>query len=349
MTPCQPCVAPRILIVRLSSVGDVLHGLPVLCALRDRFPEAHLGWVVEDRAAGLLEGHGALDELIVVPRGWWKSPAALWRLRQRLRASRFEIAVDVQGLTKSALAARLSGARRRIGFDGEKGREFSRWLNNERVVSTAAHIIDSNLELLRPLGVERPNVRFDVPQRAVDAITAGAIIAQAGLVGGYAILNPGAGWVSKLWPTERYAAVARHLGRQCGLPSLIVWGGSREEELARQIVVGAVGHAALAPRTSLRELAELERRAQLFVGSDTGPLHLAVAVGTPCVGLYGPMPASRNGPYGPQHVALQKRHFEGTSRQRRGASREYMEAIDVESVCQACDAVLARRGWKAAA
>jgi len=344
-----------VLIVRLSSVGDVIHGLPALCALRDRFPEAFLGWVVEDRAANLLEGHGALDELIVVRRGWLKSPSAVWQLWQRLRRLRFDVSIDLQGLTKSAVAAWLSGARRRIGFGGDKGRELSRMLNNERVESSSAHIIDCNLDLLRPLGVAenqgrgRPAVRFDIPQRAADRIAAEAMVASLVPAGGYAIINPGAGWPSKLWPTDRYAAVARHLGRVHGLPTLAVWAGPQEQQWARQIVAGSSGHGLLAPPTSLRELAELARRARLFVGSDTGPLHLAVAVGTPCVGLYGPMPAVRNGPYGPQHIALQKAIFQGTSRQRRQAPRSLMEAIDAEAVCQACDAVLARQGWKAAA
>lgn len=355
MTPCLPHEAPRVLIVRLSSVGDVIHGLPVLCALRDRFPEAFLAWVVEDRAANLLEGHRALDELIVVPRGWLKSPPAVWRLWQRLRRLRLDVSIDLQGLTKSAVAAWLSGARRRIGFDGDKGRELSRLLNNERVTSTAAHIIDCNLDLLRPLGIgENPGrgrsaVHFDVPQRPADRIAAEATVAALVPAGGYAIVNPGAGWPSKLWPTDRYAAVTRHLGRVHGLPSLVVWGGSKEQDWARQIVAGSGGHAVLAPPTSLRELAELERMARLFVGSDTGPLHLAVAVGTPCVGLYGPMPATRNGPYGPQHIALQKAQFQGTSRQRRQAPASLMLAIDVEAVCQACDTLLARQGWQAAA
>jgi len=331
---------PRILIVRLSAIGDVIHGLPVLNALRDRFPEARLAWVVEDRAAALLRGHPALDELVELPRGWLKSPRAVWRLRRRLRAFGPDVTVDLQGLTKSAIAARLSGAARRIGFGDEKGRELSRWFYTERVQTQSEHVIDCNLELLRPLGIDAPAVRFDIPERDADATAAEAMIRRAGLEDGFAVINPGAGWPSKVWPADRYAAVVHHLGRHCRLPSLVVWAGNQERAWAEQIVAGSGGHGRLAPRTSLRELAALCRRARLFVGSDTGPLHLAVAVGTPCVGLYGPMPAERNGPYGPKHVALQQMRFEGSSRQRRRASGELMEAIDAESVCDACDWLL---------
>ncbi len=339
---------PRILIVRLSAIGDVLHGLPVLNALRDAMPRARLGWLVEKRASTLLEGHSSLDDLMTLPRGWLKSPRELWRLRRRLRAFGPDVAIDLQGLAKSAIAARLSGARRRIGFGCEKGRELSTWLNNDLVRSTARHIIDCNLELLRPLGIERPAVRFSIPERPADAAWAEELLRREGLEGGYAVLNPGAGWPSKLWPADRYAAVAVWLAQARGLPTLAVWAGAQERSWAEQITAGSQGHARLAPPTSLLQLAAITRQAKLFVGSDTGPLHLAVALGTPCVGLFGPMPAERNGPYGPQHVAVQKAQFHGTSRQRRNAPASLMEAISPEDVCEACSEVLRRTAGQAA-
>jgi len=335
--------SPRILIVRLSAIGDVIHGLPVLCALRERFPQALLAWVAEERAAALLRGHKALDELIIVPRGWLKSPRVVWELRRRLRALRFDMTIDLQGLTKSAVAAWLSGCSRRIGFGDEKGRELSRWLNNRRVRTRRPHVVDCNLELLKPLGIESPPVRFDVPENEADRAAAEAMIRQAGVEDGFGVINPGAGWPSKLWPTKRYAAVAGHLGRAWGLPTLVVWAGQQERAWAAEIAAGSDGHGRVAPPTSLTELAALVRRARLFVGSDTGPLHLAAAVGTPCVGLFGPMPAERNGPYGIGHIALQRVRFEGSSRRRRNAPREVMEAITIGQVCEACDRIL-RRG-----
>ncbi|NUQ61878.1 MAG: glycosyltransferase family 9 protein [Pirellulales bacterium] len=348
-TMCLPTpTSPRIAIVRLSAIGDVIHGLPVLCALRQRFPRAALAWVVEERAAALLRGHPSLDNLMTVPRGWLKSPKSVLHLRRQLRQFQADIAIDLQGLAKSALVARLTGARVRIGFGDEKGRELSWCLNNRLVRTTAPHIIDSNLELLRPLGIESPAVRFEIPETPADRESAERFLAEAKLTGDFAVINPGAGWPSKLWPAERYAAVGRHLGRAHGLPSLVVWAGRQERGWADEIVAGSEGHGRMAPSTSLTELAALLRRARLFVGSDTGPLHLAAAVATPCVGLYGPMPAERNGPYGPGQIAIQRMHFDGTSRQRRNASTDLMEAITVDHVCDACDRILQRRASGAA-
>ena len=309
--------SPRILIVRLSAIGDVIHGMPLACALRERFPQALITWVVEERAAELLRGHQALDELIVLPRGWLKSPPAIWRLRRRLRAAHFDVALEAQGLTKAAIAARLSGAKRRIGFGGCWGRELSPWLNTELVDASDLHAVRRNLALLEPLGILAPAVRFQVPQCAADARFAATMLEQLGLGDRFAIINVGAGWPSKLWPAARWAAVAAHLGRDWTLSSLVVWGNAEEHGRAEEVVEGSEGHARLAAKMTLGQLASLARRASIFLGSDTGPLHLAAAVGTPCVGLYGPWPAEKHGPYGPQHVVLQKMRLEGSTRQRR--------------------------------
>ncbi len=340
----MPIVDPnaRILIVRLSAIGDVLHGLPVLNALRDALPHSFLTWVVEGRTAELLRGHKALDELVVLPRRWLKSPRTVFDLRRRLRAMRFDVTLDLQGLSKSAIAARLSGARWRIGFGGQDGREISRWLNNDLVQPTRTHVVDRNLELLKPLGISNSVARFDLEDAPPEANAARAMLASLRLVDRFAVINPGAGWPSKLWPAGRYAAVAQQLGRSRDLRSLVVWAGDQERCWAEKIVACSGGAAVLAPATSLLQLAALVRRATMFIGSDTGPLHLAAAVGTPCVGLFGPMPAERNGPYGAQHVAVQKMCLSGTSRERRTAGPESMEAISIEHVMAACEQLLER-------
>ena len=333
----------RILIVRLSAIGDVLHGVPVLCALREALPQAFIAWVVEGRNGELLRGHRALDELIVAPRGWLKSPRTVWDVCGKLRKLHFDTAIDLQGLTKSAVAARLSGSQRRIGIGGRDGRELSRLLNNELVTPARTHVIDGNLELLRSLGIDRPEVRFDLPLAPADAATAQQMVHSLGLTGGFVMINPGAGWPSKLWPAARFGAVARALGQSRSLRSLVVWAGATEKQMAEEIAAASGGWAQLAPPTSLTELGALTRRAALFVSSDTGPLHLAVAVGTPSVGLFGPMPAERNGPYGPRHVWVQSMCLTGTSRERRTAGPESMEAITVEQVLTACGRILDRK------
>jgi heptosyltransferase-1 len=336
--------SPRILIVRLSAIGDVIHTMPVACALREQFPQAFVAWVVEERGAALLRGHEAIDELISLPRGWLKSPRCVWRLRRQLQDLHFDAALEAQGLTKAAIVARLSGAPRRIGFGHPWGRELTQWLNNELVDTPGLHVVERNMQLLRPLGIRSPKVRFLVPEHLADRQTAEQIIGRHGLENGYAIINPGAGWPSKLWPTDRFAAVARHLGKKWKLPTLVVWAGEEEMRLSLLIGAGSECHAQIAPGTTLPELAALARRAKLFIGSDTGPLHLAAAVDTPCVGLYGPWPADTHGPYGPQHIALQKAFFQGSTRKRRHASPELMQAITVEDVCSACDSIMRSDG-----
>ncbi len=167
--------SPRILLVRLSAIGDVVHGLPVLCALRDALPRAFMAWVVEGRTAELLRGHRALDELIALPRGWLKSPREVLALRRRLRALRFDTTIDLQGLTKSAVAAWLSGAVRRIGFDGRDGRELSRWLNNVLVPPRRRTSSIATWNCCA-LGIGPTAARFDFEDTAADLAAAQRIV-----------------------------------------------------------------------------------------------------------------------------------------------------------------------------
>jgi lipopolysaccharide heptosyltransferase I len=349
---------PRILIVRLSAIGDVIQALPVACALKERFPKAFIAWAVEGRTATLLAGHEAIDEIVPLKRGWLKSPHGVWELRKKLHGLKFDVALEAQGLTKAAILAWLSGAKRRIGFGTPWGRELSPWMNTETVDTPDMHVVERNLALLKPLGIETPKVEFNLSEKEEDRRSAESIIAALPSppapttswcppkgeerLAAFAIINPGAGWPSKLWPTERFAAVAKHLGEKWSLPTLVVWAGEDEKRMAEEIAAGSGGHAHVGPNTSLTQLASLARRAKLFLGSDTGPLHLAAAVGTPCVGLYGPWPAKIHGPYGEKHIALQKAFFDGPTHKKRSAPKEIMEAIQVEDVCRACDEILKR-------
>lgn len=332
---------PRILITRLSAVGDCVLTLPVLSALREFFADARLSWLVEPLPAQLLAGHRALDELIVARRGWLKSPAGIAETRRLLRRQRWDIVVDVQSLTKSGLAGWLTGARTRIGFASPQGRELAPWLATRRVPKTRSHVVDAYLELLRPLGIESPRVRFDLPRYPQAAASMASLLKQPLLADGFAVINPGAGWDSKVWPAERHARVAQHLGRQYRLPSLVVWAGAKERAWAEQIVAGSRGHAHMAPATTLCELVELLRAARLFVGSDTGPMHMAAAVGTPCVALFGPTSPEVCGPYGPHHVTVRTAQPTlGGMRARGGSDNSAMRSITVEDVFRACRQVL---------
>ena len=335
--------SPRILIVRLSALGDVIHGLPVACALRAAMPEARIGWVVEGRNADLIEGHPAINHLIRTPRGWWKSPAAILDLRRRLRALKFDFAVDLQCLTKSAAVAWLSGAKRRIGKAGVHGRELSKRFHNELIPVEGEHVIDHYLEMLRPLGIDSPRVRFDLPERDEDGAMAEQLMRSFRMVPRrFAVLNPGAGWNSKIWPPERYGDVARRLMVDFGMQSLAVWGVPSEKPLAEEIVAASKGAAKLAPPTTVAELAAVCRRAALFLGSDTGPMHLAVAVGTPTISMHGPSRAEWCGAYGKHNIRLQASYQDGSSQERRQADDAAMRAINVDMAYAACRELLDR-------
>jgi ADP-heptose:LPS heptosyltransferase len=255
---------------------------------------------------------------------------------------KFDFTVDPQSLSKSAILAWLSGAKQRIGFQTPRGRELSLWLNNHFIKQSASHLVDCQLELLQPLGIDSPQVQFRLPINPQAEEKANDFLQTAHLSGGYVVMNPGAGWDSRLWPADRFGRVARSVGQRHQVPTLVVWSGDRERAWAEQILTHSGGHAVLAPATSLPELAVFLQQARLFLGSDTGPLHLAHAVGTTCIGLHGTTRYQASGAYGDQHISIQDRYQAGTSRARRRASNDAMRAIEVERVVQACDEVLAR-------
>jgi heptosyltransferase I len=313
--------AERIALVKLSSLGDVVHALPVAATLRSARPAAHLAWIVEQREAALLREHPGLDEVIVVDtRGWRRArrPAAvraalgeILALRHRLRDLRLDTVIDLQGLIKSGVIAASTGAPLRVGFARGWGREPLGALFTNRHVTpppAARHVVEQYLALLEPLGIRERRLEFRLPSvtateaRIDDWLAAAGLKPQRRLV----VINPGAGRADKKWPVAGFADLAARLVQDAGAHVVVAWGPG-EEAAARAIVdgAGAAGaRALLAPPTGLHELIALLRRASVMVAGDTGPLHVAAALGTPCVGLYGPTAAARNGPYGAGHAAL---------------------------------------------
>lgn len=332
--------APRILISRMSAIGDTILTMPVACALRARFPGAHLAWVVEKKAAPMIREHQVLDEVIELERGWFTSISGVRGAREVLRAGRFDVSIDCQGLTKSALAGWLAGASKRIGYAGSHGGELSRLLNNTLVTTVFTHITDRSLELLIPLGIHSPRVEWKLPIPDSARRWAGrwrrSIPARS-----LAVINPGATWPSKLWETDRFAATSRYLRDRYNYRSVVVWGTPSERMMAEQIVQQSEGAAMLAPNTDLHQLAALIEVADLFVSGDTGPLHLAVAAGTSTIGLYGATRPGDSGPYG--QIAIQKAYESGSRRHRRTADNSAMRQITVEHVCEAIDQIEAKR------
>lgn len=334
---------PRVLITRLSHVGDCIATIPVLNALRGYYPLAFIAWATERPMDQLLADHPALDELILVPKGWMKSPAAVWKMRQKLKPLRFDIVIDPQGLTKTAALGWMSGARTRIGFTRGLARELAPLLNNQRIKPAHNHIVDHSLELLRPLGIRDPQVEFHLPESAEARRNINRFIQNSHLGCGYAVINHGAGWPSRRWSADRFGSVAKRLGERHKLPTVVVWAGGLERETAVQIVERSGGHALMGPPTNLAELAVLLRDSRMYVGCDTGPMHLAVALDKDCVVLHGPTLPAISGAYGPNHIAVQQYYQIGTSRQRRRATNDAMLAIGVDDVCAACDRILERQ------
>jgi len=294
----------KALFVRTSSIGDVVHTLPALAALHRAGWEA--GWLVEPPARVLLEQNPLLAQVVVAPArkafGWAQAVSAL----RALRAERYDAALDFQGLWKSAAWARLSGAERVLGWDRAARREPASaiLLGEAQARSVRGHVIDKNLELLRPLGIEALGLReFPLPfsAEAMSRVDQGL---RAFKTDATVVLNPGGGWASKLWPPERYGQLAREL-YGLGLQALVSWGPG-EEALAERVVAASGGTARRSFQTTLLDFVEIARRARLVVAADTGPLHLACAVGTPVVALFGPTDPARNGPFSPDDSVVRR-------------------------------------------
>ena len=335
--------APRsIVIVKLSAIGDVIHGIPTAVALKQSFPDSTISWVVEGRSADVLAGHNAVDHLFRLPRGWLKSFQQVLHLRQQLRKFKADAVLDLQGLFKSGVATFLAGSRLRIGHAKPESREGAWIAYTDPILSASEHVVERNLDLLRPLGIGKKFFGFNMPTWPVSQRRIEKWHSQLQFQAPPIIINPGAGWTSKQWSPDRFASFAKAVWQKHRVESLVVWGGSAEEKIAKVIVEKAGRGTKLAPATTLQDLGELCRKARLFISGDTGPLHLAAAIGTPCVGLFGPVPAARNGPYGKKHIVIEPPSAVRPHWKDRKTDTESMAAITVEQVLAAVEPGLGR-------
>jgi heptosyltransferase-1 len=333
--------ASSFLIVRLGALGDIIHAIPAAAALRARHPGARIDWLVDPgytRVVQLVEG---LSEAIPFsPRG---NVAVMLRTIRRLRHARYDAAVDLQGLLKSAAVARAAGARRVIGLPREHLREpLARLFYSETAdPGRDPHVVRKSLMVMRALGVEDLQIRFPLkkPRTPVsDAVAAGFGSE------GYAVINPGAAWPNKRWPPDRFGALAAEIRARIGVRSLVLWGPG--EEGIASLAVGASGGAAdLAPPTDILDLFAIARHARLMVSGDTGPLHIAAAVGTPVVALFGPTFVERNGPWDPDDVTISRAqrcvcHYARRCR----LGQPCIEDIGVTEVAAAVESRVAGRG-----
>ncbi len=295
----------RVLIIKPSSLGDVIHALPVLHGLRTRWPRAGISWLVAESCAGLLEGHPELDEVIRFDRRRYgligrnlRVTVEFGEFVQGLRVRAFDLVIDLQGLFRSAFLAFAAGAPERLGF--ADAREFASMFYTRRVAVRGRdlHAVDRNYAFAQLLGFEDVPIRFEIPVApAADARVAGWL-AEGGIGPGqpFALLGPATRWETKQWPAGCFAEVARGISRRYGWP-VVLAGTPSEAPVAREVASRAGAVVNLAGRTSVQELVALVARAGLVVMNDSGPMHIAAAMGKPLVALYGPTNPLRTGPY----------------------------------------------------
>jgi heptosyltransferase-1 len=353
VSPSPTTEPQKILILRLGSMGDILHSLPAVAALRASLPSAGIGWAVEERWSALLSTPAArigprgaekplVDNIhIVNTRAWRKSPFSpeTWKaMRQSIggmRAVGYDASLDIQGAMKSAMLGSFVRPRRKFGF-AKPWESAAAIFYDQTVPASGTHIAEQNLSLAMALGAQGSAANpYPIP---VDPLT--EAWAERELKPGreFAILNPGAGWGSKCWPAEGFGEVARRLAAN-GIESVVNFGPG-EESLASEVETSSQG-AARKISGSLAELIALTRRASLFIGGDTGPLHLAVALNTPSVALFGPTDPARNGPYGGQATVLRSPQSL-TSHKRTSHLDDGLAEISVEQVMTAASKVLGR-------
>ena len=344
----------RLLIVRTSAMGDVIHTLPAVHALREAFPQAFIGWLIEERWAELLCAPGSprcgrrsalrplVDEVHTVDLKAWKQSFLSISTLQRVakvwndvRDAHYDVAVDLQGAMRSAVLARWSGARAVYGAAEPRESPASLWYTR-KVVARGRHVIEQNLSVAEALIEHRMKLpHAELPRDLQAEARIEQRLAELG-IGDFAILNPGAGWGAKRWPAERYGEVARKLADQ-GVRSILN-DGPGEEELVRAASAASRG-TAQAMRCTITELIALMRRARLFIGGDTGPLHLAAALRVPAVAIFGPTDPARNGPFGTRSVVLRSPESV-TSHARRAQADERMLEIGSEAVVAAASKLL---------
>jgi heptosyltransferase-1 len=335
----------RIALVKLSSLGDVVHALPAAHALKRCLPACELTWIVERRESAVLAGNPDLDHVVPVDTRLWRREfrrptgartvfVKVRGLVRALAARRFDVAIDFQGNLKSGVITALTRAPLRIGFALGHCRESANVLFTTRRLSLPPgpiHVVEENFALLGALGLRRQELGTAVYPITADAAAEGVVgrLLEKEGVGPetpLVALNPGSGGPAKRWPTAAYQRLGDELATRLGARVTLSWGPG-EDALAREVGAGMRAPALVPPATSIPELVALIRRASLVVGADTGPIHIAAALGVPTVALYGPTDPRRNGPAGPRLLTVQ-------------SPTGQMDGISVQSVVAAIERLL---------
>jgi heptosyltransferase I len=305
----------NVLVVKLSSIGDIVHCLPAVESIRRHVPSARITWIAEERSSEILIGSPAIDNLIRInsrftggASGYGATLGRLFENLRELRRESFDIAIDFQGLMKSAVIAKASGAKQVWGFgkDSLREKESRLFLSNTVEAEGRHHVAIKNIILAeQALGftASRENLSFPISITKEDELLAAEIEKQS--EGGYILLNPAGGWVTKLWPAENFSALSDLLWERAGLKSVVTTGPG-EEHLADTIGKSAKSNPIFVSNPELKSFHQLARRAKAYVGGDTGPTHIAVAAGAKVVGIFGPTEWWRNGSVDPSDICIER-------------------------------------------
>jgi heptosyltransferase-1 len=337
----------KVLIVKLSSIGDIVHALPALAHIRDRMPDAQIGWAVDSRYAEILRGNELIDHLIEIDTRSFRGGKIIDEVfldvaRQfgGIRKHKFDIALDMQGLLKSGAVAKFSGAAKRWGFGRKDLREpASRmFLTNTVDLEPLTHVVQRNIALAtESLGLENRTNGFEFPiSTGVEHRSeADVIVKKAGP--DFVLLNPAGGWVTKLWHVEKYGELADMIWEKLGLTSVVAIGPD-EDILGETVINNSRSGRAILEQPSLKGFYELSKRARLYVGGDTGPTHIAIAAGAPTVGIFGPTEWWRNGSTNPDDICVERNEIDcRVDCHRRTCSKWICMDISVETVFRAIE------------
>jgi len=320
----------KILVIKPSSLGDVVHSLPFLNALRDSFPKAEIHWIIANGLEGLLEGHPMISKLWIINKDSWKQIKGvrttikeLSSLFKSLKAEKYDIVIDLQGLLRSGILAKATGAQVRIGF--KEAREGSRIFYTHTVKGGRdVHAVDRYLEMAKFLGCDISEVKFPFP--LFFGSQPSAISHQ--LPSKYAVIVPGARWKTKRWPPERFGQLASMLP----VKSIVV-GGESEAETADIVVGNSNGNAvSTAGNTTLKYLIDIIRNAEFVVTNDSGPMHIAAALNVPVFAIFGPTNPLRTGPYGNRHVVIRRKLKCSPCYKKKCGNIQCMDMIEVKEV-----------------
>lgn len=302
----------NILIVKLSAIGDVIHVLPSLSVLREHYPDAHITWVVEEAAADVIKNHPYLDEVLISRRKKWSQDFRGGQFRsvlqemssfiKKLRQRRYDLVIDFHGLFKSSVIVFLSRGKRKLGYDSMQ--ELSGLFLNEKIPEDLnKHAVDRYLDFPRYLGAKTEGAKSVLPRNDAAEARVSMLLGKYNLEDKkFIAVNPVALWETKLWNDEKFARLADFIKDQLSLK--VVFTGSEEEPLTKITGLMTTEGINLGGQTSLSELASLYKRALMVISTDSGPMHLAAAVGTPVIALFGPTDPNRTGPYGAGHTVI---------------------------------------------